>query len=161
MPSDPDSGRRFSRREALAATGALGLGGALYVLLRGGGGDATAARTAAAVPTATPAATSGASCILTPEQTEGPYYIDNHLIRRDIREHHKGAPLELRLTVEDATTCKPLAGATVEVWHCDATGAYSGFGAQGGSSGRTFLRGGQRTGADGVATFKTIYPGWY
>jgi protocatechuate 3,4-dioxygenase beta subunit len=111
------------------------------------------------------------SCVLTPEQTEGPYYIANEKIRRDITEHRPGAPLALRLKVVDASTCKPLQGALVEIWHCDAGGLYSGFvsassgGGRGGGSGptdkRTFLRGGQRSDASGAAVFKTIYPGWY
>jgi protocatechuate 3,4-dioxygenase beta subunit len=67
--------------------------------------------------------------------------------------------LTLRLTVLNASTCRPIKGATVEIWHCDAGGAYSGFGA--GAASRTFLRGGQKTNAKGVAVIRTIYPGWY
>ena len=59
----------------------------------------------------------------------------------------------------NASTCKPIAGAAVDIWHCDAGGVYSGFGQ--GSSSRTFMRGIQRTNAKGVATFRTVYPGWY
>jgi protocatechuate 3,4-dioxygenase beta subunit len=99
------------------------------------------------------------SCVLTPEQTEGPYYIANEKVRRDIRDGHRGALLDLRTTVVDASTCKPVRGALVEIWHCDAAGLYSGFGA--GAASRTFLRGGQRTNASGLARFTTIYPGWY
>lgn len=94
-----------------------------------------------------------------PEMTEGPYYIADEAIRRDITEGKPGVPLRLDLTVVDAGACTPLPGATVEIWHADAAGDYSGFGDA--AANRTFLRGGQRTGADGVATFDTIYPGWY
>jgi protocatechuate 3,4-dioxygenase beta subunit len=65
--------------------------------------------------------------LLTREQTEGPYYIDIGLIRSDITEGKEGLPLQLELTVLNAGTCQPIAGATVEVWHCDAAGDYSGF----------------------------------
>lgn len=99
------------------------------------------------------------TCVLSPEQTEGPYYLADEKIKRNITEGHKGAALELRTTVVDASTCKPVAGALVEIWHCDAAGLYSGFGA--GASSRTFLRGGQRTDTRGLARFATIYPGWY
>ena len=99
------------------------------------------------------------SCVLTPEQTEGPYYIAGEKVRRNITEGRAGTPLTLRLTVLDSRTCKPIKGAAVDIWHCDASGTYSGFGA--GRSSRTFMRGIQRTNADGVATFKTVYPGWY
>ena len=99
------------------------------------------------------------TCVLTPEQTEGPYYVAGEKVRRNITEGRPGTPLSLRLTVIDARTCKPIKGAAVDIWHCDASGAYSGFGA--GRSSRTFMRGIQRTNADGVAIFKTVYPGWY
>jgi protocatechuate 3,4-dioxygenase beta subunit len=65
----------------------------------------------------------------------------------------------LRLSVVDASTCKPIKGALVDIWHADAGGVYSGFGSGAGS--RTFMRGIQRTDATGVATFQTVYPGWY
>jgi protocatechuate 3,4-dioxygenase beta subunit len=99
------------------------------------------------------------SCVLTPEQTEGPYYIAKEKLRRTITDGRPGTPLTLRLAVVDAKTCRPIKGATVDVWHCDASGIYSGFGA--GRASRTFMRGIQRTNAQGVATFRTVYPGWY
>jgi protocatechuate 3,4-dioxygenase beta subunit len=99
------------------------------------------------------------SCVLTPEQTEGPYYIAKEKLRRNITDGRPGTPLTLRLTVVDAQTCRPIKGAAVDIWHCDASGIYSGFGAGRGS--RTFMRGIQRTNANGVATFTTVYPGWY
>jgi protocatechuate 3,4-dioxygenase beta subunit len=99
------------------------------------------------------------SCVLTPEMTEGPYYISGEKIRRNITDGHPGSPLVLRLTVVDASTCKPIKGAAVDIWHADAAGNYSGFGA--GNGNRTFMRGIQRTDANGVATFRTVYPGWY
>jgi len=68
-------------------------------------------------------------------------------------------PLALHATVVDASTCRPIRNAAVDIWHCDAGGVYSGFGA--GTSNRTFLRGMQRTNANGLAVLKTIYPGWY
>ena len=46
-------------------------------------------------------------CVLTPEMTEGPYYIAGEKVRRDIREGHPGTKLTLRLRVLDASTCKP------------------------------------------------------
>ena len=74
-----------------------------------------------------------------PELTEGPYYIAGEKVRRDIRDGHPGTLLTLRLRVLDASTCKPIKGAAVDIWHADAAGNYSGFGA--GASSRTFLRG--------------------
>jgi protocatechuate 3,4-dioxygenase beta subunit len=99
------------------------------------------------------------SCVLTPELTEGPYYIPNEKLRRNITDGHSGTPLFLQLAVVDASTCKPIKGAAVDIWHADAAGTYSGFGA--GSASRTFMRGIQKTDAHGTATFHSVYPGWY
>jgi protocatechuate 3,4-dioxygenase beta subunit len=104
------------------------------------------------------AVASGAvSCVLAPEQTEGPYYVANEKARRNITEGRPGRPLTLRLAVVDASTCRPIKGAAVDVWHCDALGSYSGVDGDDG----TFMRGVQRTNAQGIATFRTVYPGWY
>lgn len=101
-------------------------------------------------------------CVVSPETTEGPFYIDPRLVRRDITEGLPGVPLDLALQVVDAD-CRPVAGARVDIWHCDAAGDYSGFARQGNRStrGETFLRGTQFAGGDGVASFDTIWPGWY
>src|SRR5262245_11018340 len=95
------------------------------------------------------------SCVLAPEQTQGPYYLPGDKVRRNVTEGKPGVPLTLKLSVLDVATCKPIKGAAVDIWHCDALGTYAA------ESNATFLRGIQRTDAHGVATFKTIYPGWY
>jgi len=140
---------RFTRRSSLARLGGLvvaGLGGGALVSSEAEGGNK--------------AVESGAvSCVLTPELTEGPYYISGEKIRRDIREGHPGTLLTLHLRVLNAATCAPIKGAAVDVWHADAAGNYSGFGA--GASSRTFLRGIQKTDVNGLAAFTTVYPGWY
>jgi protocatechuate 3,4-dioxygenase beta subunit len=99
------------------------------------------------------------SCILAPEQTEGPYYISNEALRRNITDGRPGKALLLRAFVVNASTCKPIKGASVDIWHADAGGVYSGFGQ--GSGNRTFMRGVQKTNAKGLALFRTVYPGWY
>ncbi len=70
-----------------------------------------------------------AACALSPELTEGPYYLDRPKLRRDITEGRPGVPLILRIRLLDGA-CRPLGGAAVDVWHCDALGAYSGYGGQ-------------------------------
>lgn len=102
-------------------------------------------------------------CTLVPEVTEGPYYFDPALVRVDITEGKPGLPLLLRMQVVDAA-CEPIAGARVDIWHCDASGIYSGYANQtdqADTSGETFLRGTQFADADGLVAFSTIYPGWY
>jgi protocatechuate 3,4-dioxygenase beta subunit len=77
-------------------------------------------------------------CVLASEQTEGPYYVDWRLIRSDVTEGRPGIPLRLEMLVVDARKCTPLTNAAVSIWHCDASGVYSGYTAQsiGGSPGR-------------------------
>ena len=108
-------------------------------------------------------------CLMTPELTEGPYYLDTDLLREDVTEGTPGLPLRLQVLVADSQACTPLTNAAVDIWHCDAQGFYSGVAARpgGGASDTpavdsgTFLHGIQLTGDDGVAEFTTIYPGWY
>ena len=67
------------------------------------------------------------ACTLVPEQETGPFYIAGELMRSDIRESKPGIPLTLSLTLLDQRTCRPLPFAAVDLWHCDASGLYSGF----------------------------------
>jgi protocatechuate 3,4-dioxygenase beta subunit len=140
----------FTRRGSLLRLAGL-LAGAL------GTGAWRAGSSAGAGPEAV--ASGAVSCVLTPEQTEGPYYIANEKVRRNITDGRPGTPLTLRLRVLDASTCRPIKGAAVDIWHADAAGVYSGFGE--GAASRTFMRGVQRTDARGLALFRTVYPGWY
>ena len=138
---------RLSRRSTLVRAGGLAaaaLGAASLPAEAAGSGEQTGAVT----------------CVLAPELTEGPYYLPNEKVRRNITEGQPGAPLSLRLTVVDASSCKPIKGAAVDIWHASAGGKYSGESAND-TVGLTFLRGIQRTDAKGLALFTTIYPGWY
>jgi protocatechuate 3,4-dioxygenase beta subunit len=147
---------RLSRRDSLLRLGGLLVGAAAVTGVEIA--DSAGATDDAAAGSGPAGVASGVvSCVLAPEQTEGPYYLDDQRVRRNITEGKPGVPLALRLTVVDASSCRPLRGAVVDVWHCDASGAYSGVQ---GSTG-TFLRGIQRTDAKGLALFRTIYPGWY
>jgi protocatechuate 3,4-dioxygenase beta subunit len=111
-------------------------------------------------PLAASPALAAASCTLTAEQEEGPYYLDLEKIRKNITEGKSGLRLDLRITIVDSSSCDPIEGVAVDIWHCDAVGVYSGFSAEG-TSGKTYLRGVRVTDADGLASFRTIYPGWY
>jgi protocatechuate 3,4-dioxygenase beta subunit len=167
----PPKIRYLTRREMLSLMGST----AAAVALAGcGGGEqsGTEEQTSASTAETTGPATETASttCVVRPEQTEGPYYVDTGLDRSDIREEREGVPLELTFNVSrvdegDVSACGPLAGAVVDVWHCDALGKYSGVedNAAGDfdTRGETFLRGYQVTDENGTARFTTIYPGWY
>jgi protocatechuate 3,4-dioxygenase beta subunit len=150
---DAPVGRVVTRREALTLLGASG------VALLTGSGFLGRASGAPAAP----------SCVARPAQTEGPYFVDERLQRSDIRPEPGGAPkpgipLLLALTVSGIRggSCRPLPGAQVDVWHCDADGVYSDVtDPHFKTVGQRFLRGYQVTDANGRVHFTTIYPGWY
>lgn len=125
-------------------------------------------------PTAAPATQTAApavpACIIRPQQTAGPYFVDERLNRSDIRTDptdgsiRPGALLRLVFQVSQvsASACRPLPNASIDIWHCDAVGRYSDVADRDFSTvGKKFLRGYQVTDTDGVAEFTTIYPGWY
>jgi len=154
---DRPVGRVFSRRELVALFGASTVAALGYRL-----------RAQAPAPGA---AASGASCIVRPQQTEGPYFVDEKLLRSDVRSDPatgmvtSGSPLELALTIAQMTAaggCAPLAGAMVDIWQCDAMGVYSDSRDRSfDTTGQKFLRGYQVSDAAGRVRFTTIYPGWY
>ena len=171
-------GRILTRREVLALIGASGTAAFLAACTAGGsaspsasspvsaGASAGASPSAAATAVSSDAAaTASPACVVAPELTEGPYYVDVELERLDIRTNtsdgaaSEGAPLVLEWLVSqaDGSSCMPMENVIVDVWHCDALGVYSGV--QGNSG--NFLRGFQRTDAQGKASFTTVYPGWY
>jgi len=109
------------------------------------------------------------ACIVRPELTEGPYFVDEKINRSDIRSDPSdgsvkdGLPLQITFRVSQVNdSCAPLEGAIVDIWHCDALGVYSDASDPSFNTiGKKFLRGYQVTDANGVAQFTTIYPGWY
>jgi len=173
---DRQVGRILSRREFFALFGTAGAA-MLAACAPGQSGSAqpTSAPTQASssVPTqATPITISVASpsCIVRPEQTEGPYFVDEKLNRSDVRSDpsdgsvKEGLPLQIVFNVSQINSggCTSLVGATVDIWHCDALGVYSDATDPGFNTiGKKFLRGYQVTDTNGIAQFTTIYPGWY
>jgi protocatechuate 3,4-dioxygenase beta subunit len=106
------------------------------------------------------------TCVVRPEMTEGPYFVDEMLNRSDIRPDpsdgsiSQGAQLDIVFNVSQLSTngCTALPNAQVDIWHCDAIGVYSDVE---NSAGKKFLRGYQVSDRIGQAKFTTIYPGWY
>lgn len=145
----------MNRRDLLKRAGAIGLGSMLPF------GKALSAGEKAEILQS--------ACVLTPQETEGPYYFNPNLVRQDIRAEpttgviKTGLPLNMTFTVVNAD-CVPIPNVLVDIWHCDKDGTYSGYAGQpGGIStvGQSFLRGIQTTGTDGKCSFISIYPGWY
>ncbi|APR78490.1 putative dioxygenase [Minicystis rosea] len=163
----PGTGGGTTGTGGTAGTGATGTGGV-------GGSSAagewatggTASMTAKESYPDPFAAGAGTTCALTCAMTLGPCYA--HTIeRQDISEGHDGLPVRLSFLVVDET-CKPISGATVDIWHCGTEGLYSGddasdFCTSGDETARAarWFRGVQTTDAAGRVNFDTCFPGWY
>jgi len=152
---DQPPGRLLSRREVVALLGATGM-----AWLMAGGLNHRQAVAGQLEP----------SCVVRPEQMEGPYFVDERLNRSDIRTDptngrvKAGTPLVLTFQVSRLNdgNCQLLPGAQVDIWHCDAIGVYSDVRDPGfDSTGQKFLRGYQVTDPRGFVQFITVYPGWY
>lgn len=142
--------RLFSRRQVALMLGSAGLG--------------------LAMPGVPRVQAESGLCVVRPQQTDGPYYLNHRLNRSDIRSDSAdgnplpGMPLALRFSVYRKTgdSCEPLPKAVVDIWQCDSQGHYSGVAERRfDTRGRDFLRGFQVTDDAGLATFQTLYPGWY
>src|SRR3712207_1014785 len=102
----------LSRRTIVTAAAALGL--SLY------------GRPAGAQVAITPACDDGDDA--TPAQTEGPFFRPTSPRRDNLQETRaKGRVALLQATVVNRR-CQPVAGAIVDIWHADETGAYDNAG---------------------------------
>ena len=179
-------GRIYTRRGVLGILGATSLMFALAGCGGAGGssdGGTTTDTTSTATPTSTPTSTTTSTptvtpsasdvLVVTPDATEGPFFVDERLNRSDLTggsadpDVANGLPLTLAIAVYQYVngTLTPLPNAQVDVWHADTVGVYSdenngGIQAEN-TLGQNFLRGYQVTNENGVVNFTTIYPGWY
>lgn len=109
------------------------------------------------------------TCELLPDSFDGPFYVCTNPESPNIAVGKEGVPLLIALRAIDASTCKPIGNAVLDIWHCDALGVYSGYGANAlpiaphvePTTDARQCRGALRTDADGIAEFSSIYPGWY
>jgi len=94
------------------------------------------------------------ACSETEANIEGPFYKEGAPSRMVlIDQDTPGTRVTITGRVLDAAGCAPLAGATLDVWQADASGAYDDVGYQ--------LRGVLQTAEDGTYEIVTIVPGHY
>ena len=167
---DAPVGRILSRREVLAMLSTVGAATLLAACVPMGGAPDAASGSSDGAAVATVNADLPTGCVVRPELTEGPVFVEEDLNRSDIRldpsngQVSEGIQFDLtfNITQLDNNACVPLAGVQVDIWHCDANGVYSDTDQLGFQTvGQKFLRGYQVTDDSGVVKFTTIYPGWY
>jgi protocatechuate 3,4-dioxygenase beta subunit len=161
-----------SRRRILALFGGAGL--AVVAGCSTGSGQAGPTSTAAASSTSGPPG--GGPLDEIPAETGGPYPGDGSngpnvlsesgIVRSDIRSSigsgsavADGVPLTFSLTLVEADTAAPLAGAAMYLWHCDREGRYSMYSP--GVTGENYLRGVQVADSAGKLTFTSVFPAAY
>jgi protocatechuate 3,4-dioxygenase beta subunit len=114
-------------------------------------------------PTVTPT-----SCTVTPSETAGPFPTKSpkDFVLQNIISDRKGNNLTVKVYIRNVNNnCAIIQNAMVDIWHCDAAGEYSEYGGSGmqaaNHTSEHFLRGRQSTDANGMAAWKSIFPGWY
>ncbi len=170
----------WDRRNALRLMGMTGAGLFLAACGKDSKGASSTTTTFPDITSTTAAGgattLSGASAQPVPEETGGPFPGDGSngpnvlnqsgVVRSDIRSsfgsysgNAEGVPLTVKLHVINTKTNAAYAGAAIYLWHVDATGGYSLYSQ--GVTDQNYLRGVQAADADGLITFKTIYPAAY
>lgn len=119
---------------------------------------------------------SGDVCQLDKDSHEGPYFTCAPAPGKAISADQAGQPLTVAMRLLD-NDCQPIPGGVVDIWACNATGHYSGYGSDPDErppmvkailfghikpdQSPRFCRGALVTDEDGIAEFDTIYPGFY
>ena len=165
------TGAAMNRRDLFRIATRLGVGVSALTILGCGGNTETSPSSSSST-----GGSSNSTCSRIPEETAGPYPGDGSngpmvlnlsgVVRSDIQSSFAGlsgtatgVPLTIQLTIVSASTCAPLAGRAVYLWHCDALGRYSLYSS--GATNQNYLRGVQEADASGRVTFTSIYPGCY
>jgi hypothetical protein len=170
------TGAAMDRRGLLRLAARFGVAaGALQLL--GCGGSSPTSPSDPTTETGTSSGTgtgTGASACKTriPQETAGPYPGDGSngpdvlgltgVVRSDIRSSFAGlsgtadgVPLTIALTIVSSSTCAPLAGRAVYIWHCDRLGRYSLYSS--GVTNQNYLRGTQEADSGGRVTFTSVF----
>ena len=170
------TGAAMDRRGMLRLAARFGMGAGALQLLGCGGSSSPTSPTDTGTGTSTGTGTGTGACSTIPQETAGPYPGDGSngpnvlgltgVVRSDIRSSFAGlsgtadgVQLTLVLTIVSASTCAPLAGRAVYLWHCDRPGRYSLYSSS--VTNQNYLRGVQGADASGIVTFTSVYPGCY
>ncbi len=170
------TGAAMNRRGLLRMAARFGAGVGGLQLLAYGGSSATTPSIDKNPGATTPGTGTNGTCSTIPNETAGPYPGDSSngpnvlnltgVVRSDIRSSFAGlsgtadgVPLSIVQSIVSASTCSPLAGYAVYLWHCDRPGRYSLYSP--GATNQNYLRGVQEADSGGKVTFTSIFPGCY
>lgn len=155
----------MERKDFLKGLGLVGLGSLAIPVINACNSDTDSSTDSSATDTTqatdTGSSSGSSTCSVTPTETAGPYPTKSPstLVKTDITSDRTGVPLAINITIQNKNaSCAALAGAIVDLWHCDKDGNYSEYG---NLTTVHFLRGRQTTNTDGLVNFTSIFPGWY
>jgi len=160
----------MERKDFLRGLGLIGLGSLAIPIISSCSNDdnADTNSTDNTDTTDTGGNTNTTSCSVTATETAGPFPTKSpsSLMTSNIVSDRTGVSLKINITIKNKNaSCTALAGAIVDIWHCDKDGYYSEYGGSGMQSvdftAVHFLRGRQTTNSDGLVNFNSIFPGWY
>ncbi len=161
----------MERKDFLRGLGLAGLGSLAIVPIINAcskDDDAVSASSDTTQATDTGGSSSTGSCSVTASETAGPFPTKSpsSLVTANIVSDRTGVGFTINITIKNTNaSCAALAGAIVDIWHCDKDGYYSEYGGTTMQSADFtsvhFLRGRQTTNANGLVSFKSIFPGWY
>lgn len=162
----------MERKDFLKGLGLVGLGSLAIPIISSCGGDDDSSTDSSATDntqaTDTGSSSGSSTCSVTASETAGPFPTKSpsSLVKSDITSDRTGVPFTINITIQNKNaSCAALAGAIVDIWHCDKDGYYSEYGGTGMQSADFttvhFLRGRQTTNSNGLVSFTSIFPGWY
>lgn len=106
------------------------------------------------------------TCEMYCQATLGPCYAQT-IERKDISEGYTGLPMRISFKIVDES-CKPVTDATVDIWHTQRKGLYSGSDASSmctdgdaDALSHRYFRGIQSVDSSGRVDFNSCFPGWY
>lgn len=160
----------MERKDFLKGLGLVGLGSLVIPIITACNNDDTnssSTDTTTDTSTTTGSSSSG-SCSVSPTETAGPFptKTPSSLVTANIVSDRTGVGFTINITIKNTNaSCAVLAGAIVDIWHCDKDGYYSEYGGTGMQSvdytAVHFLRGRQTADVNGKVSFTSIFPGWY
>lgn len=161
----------MERKDFLRGLGLAGLGALTIPVIKACSSDddnSSAASTSDTTQATNTGGSTDTSCSVTASETAGPFPTKSpsSLVTANIVSDRTGVGFTINITIKNTNaSCAALAGAIVDIWHCDKDGYYSEYGGTSMQSADFtsvhFLRGRQTTNANGQVSFTSIFPGWY